>query len=151
MSKDIPRQTDRELKLAQALEPDGVRTPGGDLFRGLADPEFRYHYIKAGKKTQGEINARLKQTDREAVAQLVRDYTNQQLNIVVSGQRPRLIITSEDTADKILSLFAPPDRRMKDKPFDLVIGGEWRCKECSTLNAGGLMVCRKCGHRRSND
>ena len=50
----LPSTANREEKLAQALEPDGVRTPSSDLFRELADPEFRYCFIRADRKTWGE-------------------------------------------------------------------------------------------------
>ncbi len=54
-TEEFQPPTDKEERLAQCLEPGGVRTPSGDLFRELADPEFRYHFIKADKKTQGDL------------------------------------------------------------------------------------------------
>lgn len=42
---------------------------------------------------------------REEVAQLVRDYANQQLNIVVSAKIPRKPLTSEGIANRINSLY----------------------------------------------
>lgn len=42
----------------------------------------------------------------EWAAQQIRDYTNQQINIIVSGQMPEKPLTSEGTAKQILSHLA---------------------------------------------
>ena len=57
IAKAIPiiRNKEQEERLAKMLEKDGKRTPDGDLFRELADPVFRYHYIKACYSTEGKI------------------------------------------------------------------------------------------------
>ena len=50
---------EKEQQLEDMLKKDGERTPSSDLFRELADPEFRYLYARAIKSTDGQLIADL--------------------------------------------------------------------------------------------
>lgn len=58
-----------ESKFTKLLEPDGVRTPMGDLFRELEDPEFRYHFVNAENQTNKEVEASILKQEKQEMCE----------------------------------------------------------------------------------